>query len=129
MAGGGKPLVVPESPFDGPAEGSLARSEPIVEMGVRYEAGSPSPMESILSQEPIVVDGLLAVTGGGALGFPKQFIKLKPDDPTPVACTYSGLRFVSKQAPAAGASPPPPPHNLSVRRAPPRRSRRQASCD
>mmetsp|Transcript_17364 Transcript_17364/g.56904 ORF Transcript_17364/g.56904 Transcript_17364/m.56904 type:complete len:130 (+) Transcript_17364:17-406(+) len=98
MAGGGKPLVVPESPFDGPAEGSLARSEPIVEMGVRYEAGSPSPMESILSQEPIVVDGLLAVTGGGALGFPKQFIKLKPDDPTPVACTYSGLRFVSKQA-------------------------------
>ena len=98
MAGGGKPLVVPESPFDGPAEGSLARSEPMVEMGVRYEAGSPSPMESILSQDPIVVDGLLAVTGGGALGFPKQFIKLKPDDPTPVACTYSGLRFVSKQA-------------------------------
>eukprot|EP00967_Tisochrysis_lutea_P050106 scaffold61539_cov32-Tisochrysis_lutea.AAC.1 len=74
MAGPAKVLVVPQAPFDGPA--SVERKEPVIEMGVRYEAGVPSPMESVLSQEPIVVDGLMTMTGGGALGFPKQFIKL-----------------------------------------------------
>lgn len=137
MAGPAKVLVVPESPFYGPSV--VPRTESFIEMGVRYEPGVPSPMESVLSHEPIVVDGLMAMTGGGALGFPKQFIKLsatcappfapraaasrafglpapphlmqqvKPTrlpppflrprrDPAPVACTYSGLRFVSKQA-------------------------------
>jgi hypothetical protein len=116
-----------------------------MEMGVRYAPGVPSPMESVLSQEPIVVDGPLALTGGGDLGFPKQFIKLSATcasplasclvvdvcafglpapprhmqliahtchplplymprrDPTPVACKYSGVRFVSKQALAYAA--------------------------
>lgn len=43
---------------------------------MRYEAGVPSPMESTLSIEPIVVDGTVAKTGGGPLGHPIQFIKL-----------------------------------------------------
>jgi len=55
-------------------------------------------MEGTLSFEPIVVDGLVAKTGGGSLGPPVQYIKLSPSNPTPVACNYTGLRFVSKQA-------------------------------
>lgn len=90
-------------------------------MGVRYEAGVPSPMEGAYYHEPIVVDGLVAKTGGGGLGCPVQYIKLSAwcaarrarpvarlatrrpvlcprRDPTPVECKYSGLRFVSKKA-------------------------------
>lgn len=74
MAGHAKVLVVPQAPFDGPR--AVARTEPLIEMGVRYEPGVPSPMECVLSEEPIIVDGTMAMTGGGALGFPKQFIKL-----------------------------------------------------
>lgn len=132
MAGDAKILVLPQAPFEGPT--TVARSESLIEMGVRYEPGVPSPMESVLSKPPIVVDGNMVLTGGGALGFPKQFIKLsasyaaapcQPEprrarargcgasaprladaprhcccrrDPTPLSCTYSGLRFVSQQA-------------------------------
>ena len=58
----------------GPA--AVARTEPKIEMGVRYEAGVPSPMEGANFNPPIVVDGLVAKTGGDALGNPVQYIKL-----------------------------------------------------
>ena len=77
---------------------SVARAEPMKEMGVLYQPGQPSPLEGTLSIETIVVDGLVAQTGGGSLGSPKQMIKLSPHDPTPTVCKYTGLRFVSKQA-------------------------------
>eukprot|EP00316_Scyphosphaera_apsteinii_P026109 CAMPEP_0119309234 /NCGR_PEP_ID=MMETSP1333-20130426/14350_1 /TAXON_ID=418940 /ORGANISM="Scyphosphaera apsteinii, Strain RCC1455" /LENGTH=124 /DNA_ID=CAMNT_0007313171 /DNA_START=40 /DNA_END=414 /DNA_ORIENTATION=+ len=77
---------------------SVKRTEPKLEMGVFYPPHVPSPMEGTFSIEPIVVDGLVAKTGGGALGSPLQMIKLSPWDPTPKACKYTGLRFVSKQA-------------------------------
>ena len=54
----------------------VARDAPLVEMGVRYEPHTPSPMESVLADKPIVVDGLMVQTGGGDLGFPKQYIRL-----------------------------------------------------
>ena len=86
-----------ESPeFMGPSE--VARTEAKIEMGVRYEAGVPSPMEGAYYHEPMVVDGLVAKTGGDGLGCPVQYIKLSAWDPTPVECKYTGLRFVSKKA-------------------------------
>mmetsp|Transcript_47927 Transcript_47927/g.125487 ORF Transcript_47927/g.125487 Transcript_47927/m.125487 type:complete len:110 (-) Transcript_47927:495-824(-) len=84
----------------GPA--AVDRDEAIIEMGVRYEAGVPSPMEgATLTFEPIVIDGLVVKTGGNTnygLGSPVQYIKLSAWDPTPVDCKYTGLRFVSKKA-------------------------------
>ena len=41
----------------------VERTEPLHEMGVLYPPGVPSPMESVLSDPPIVVDGLIAKTG------------------------------------------------------------------
>ena len=124
MAGAVKVLEVDQEEFMGPA--TVARSEVKIEMGVRYEAGVPSPMEGAYHHEPIVVDGLVAKTGGSALGCPVQYIKLSAwcvlaqicsllsvpcahspwvraalpiaRDPTPVECKYSGMRFVSKSA-------------------------------
>jgi len=94
---------------------SVDRTETMIEMGVAYAPGVPSPMEGATTTfEPIVVDGLVVKTGGGAgrnggghgagLGCPVQYIKLSAWDPTPVECNYTGLRFVSKQALAAAKS-------------------------
>ena len=60
MAGPAKVHAVDqEAPeFLGPSE--VARTEAKIEMGVRYEAGVPSPMEGAYYHEPIVVDGLVA---------------------------------------------------------------------
>ena len=75
MAGAVKVLEVDQEVVYGPS--SVERTEPIIEMGVRYEAGVPSPMEGATTTfEPIVVDGLVAKTGGSALGCPVQYIKL-----------------------------------------------------
>ena len=41
----------------------VARTEPLHEMGVLYPPGVPSPMEAVLADPPIIVDGLLAKTG------------------------------------------------------------------
>uniref|UniRef100_A0A7S0IND8 Zinc finger CHCC-type domain-containing protein n=1 Tax=Calcidiscus leptoporus TaxID=127549 RepID=A0A7S0IND8_9EUKA len=77
---------------------SVARTTAKLDAGVLYPPGVPSPMESTSSIEPIVVDGLVAKTGGDPLGSPLHYIKLCPRDTTPTACKYTGLRFVSKQA-------------------------------
>ena len=60
----------------GPSE--VARTDERLEMGVLYPPGVPSPMEGAYYNEPIVVDGLVAKTGGGnnGLGNPIQYIKL-----------------------------------------------------
>lgn len=66
---------------------SVDRTETMIEMGVAYAPGVPSPMEGATTTfEPIVVDGLVVKTGGGAgrnggghgagLGCPVQYIKL-----------------------------------------------------
>ena len=103
MAGAIKVLEVDQETKDflGPAE--VARSEERMEMGVLYAPGVPSPMEGAYHHEPIVVDGLVAKTGGSALGCPVQYIKLSAWDTTPVECKYTGLRFVSKKALEAAA--------------------------
>ena len=41
----------------------VARTEPLHEMGVLYPPGVPSPMEAVLANPPIIVDGLIAKTG------------------------------------------------------------------
>jgi len=99
MAGPVKVHFEDQEQLYGPSE--VARTEPKIEMGVRYEAGVPSPMEGAHYNEPIVVDGLVAKTGGEfnrGLGSPVQYIKLSAWDPTPVECKYTGLLFVSKKA-------------------------------
>merc|ERR1719310_2441332 len=84
LAGPAKVHEVSQEDFYGPSE--VARTEAKIEMGVRYEAGVPSPMEGAYHHEPIVVDGLVARTGGSALGCPVQYIKLSAWDTTPVEC-------------------------------------------
>ena len=77
MAGPVKVHFEDQEQLYGPSE--VARTEPKIEMGVRYEAGVPSPMEGAHYNEPIVVDGLVAKTGGEfnrGLGSPVQYIKL-----------------------------------------------------
>lgn len=96
LAGPVKVLEVSQEDFYGPA--TVERDFPIIEAGVRYEAGVPSPMEGAHYGPPVVVDGLIAKTGGEGLGCPVQYIKLSAWDPTPVDCKYTGLRFVSKKA-------------------------------
>ena len=95
LAGPVKVFALDQESLDGPI--AVRRSEPLLEMGGRYEPGEPSPMEGTMSFDPIVVDGLVAKTGGGSLGNPVQYIQLSAWDPTPQACKYTGLRFVSKQ--------------------------------
>eukprot|EP00320_Phaeocystis_rex_P014799 CAMPEP_0119058066 /NCGR_PEP_ID=MMETSP1178-20130426/2422_1 /TAXON_ID=33656 /ORGANISM="unid sp, Strain CCMP2000" /LENGTH=179 /DNA_ID=CAMNT_0007038959 /DNA_START=39 /DNA_END=578 /DNA_ORIENTATION=- len=80
------------------APSEVARTEPLHEMGVLYPPGTPSPMEAVLADPPIIVDGLLAKTGGGPTGHPIEYIRLSAYDPTPVSCKYSGIQFVSKHA-------------------------------
>ena len=60
--------------YDGP--GKVERTEPLHEMGVLYQAGVPSPMESTHAIDVIVVDGLQAKTGGDPLGSPINYVKL-----------------------------------------------------
>ena len=96
LAGPVKILEVSQEDVYGPA--TVERTEAKIEMGVRYEAGVPSPMEGAHFNPPIVVDGLVAKTGGEGLGCPVQYIKLSAWDPTPVECKYSGLMFVSQKA-------------------------------
>jgi NADH dehydrogenase (ubiquinone) Fe-S protein 6 len=75
MAGAVSVTEVDQETITGPA--AVERSEAVIEMGVRYEAGVPSPMEGATTTfEPIVVDGLVVKTGGSALGCPVQYIKL-----------------------------------------------------
>ena len=70
-----------ESPeFMGPSE--VARTEAKIEMGVRYEAGVPSPMEGAYYHEPMVVDGLVAVTRGLGAGLALVLAGLEPRDDT-----------------------------------------------
>lgn len=74
MAGAVKVYDCDQEEVYGPA--TVPRTEAKIEMGVRYEAGVPSPMEGAHFNPPIVVDGLVAKTGGDGLGSPVQFIKL-----------------------------------------------------
>lgn len=69
----------------GPA--SVARTEPLLEMGVCYPAGTPSPAESAASIAPILVEGMIAKCdgGGGPLGHPIEYIKLSRCGP-PAPC-------------------------------------------
>ena len=101
LAAGSKIHECNQEALYGPAQ--VERTEPVVEMGVLYQPGVPTPMEGTFSIEPIVVDGLVAQTGGGSLGSPLQMIKLSAWDPEPVSCKYTGLRFVSKKALAYAA--------------------------
>ena len=58
---------------------TVERTETIIEMGVAYAPGVPSPMEGAHKVEPIVIDGLVVKTGGKqniGLGGPVQYIKL-----------------------------------------------------
>ena len=122
----------------------VERDEPLLEMGVLYPPGKGSPMESVLSEPPIVVDGVMVKTGGGPTGHPIEYIRLSAwcavaplllpaapapslsarcsedvitsplphpphRDPTPVACKYSGMQFVSQVALDYAASVKPPP--------------------
>ena len=82
--------------LDGPS--AVERTEPLLEMGVLYPPGVPSALEGTLSQGTIVVDGLVAKTGGEPLGSPLHMIKLSAHSTKPAVCKYTGLRFVSKQA-------------------------------
>ena len=74
LAGPVKVYECDQEQIYGPAE--VARAEERLEMGVLYAPGVPSPMEGAYHNEPIVVDGLVAKTGGGGLGNPVQYIKL-----------------------------------------------------
>ena len=94
MAGSAEPENVDLSVFKGPT--GVARTESLLEMGVLYAPGVPSPSESVNSVEPIKVHGLVARCdgGGGALGHPVEFIKLSRTG-EPAVCKYCQLRFVS----------------------------------
>lgn len=140
LAGPTKVQITELTDVIAPAE--VERSEPLLEMGVLYPPGKASPMESVLNDPPIVVDGVMVKTGGGPTGHPIEYIRLsawcahsrcfppypslsagcsedlivpRPPtrrlgrDPTPVACKYSGMQFVSKQALDYAASVKPPP--------------------
>lgn len=76
----------------------VARTESLHEMGVLYPPGTPSPMEAVLADGPVIVDGVMAKTGGGPTGHPIEYIRLSQYDPTPVSCKYSGIEFVSQLA-------------------------------
>ena len=76
----------------------VARTEPLHEMGVLYPPGTPSPMEAVLADGPVIVNGVMAKTGGGPTGHPIEYIRLSQYDPTPVSCKYSGIEFVSQLA-------------------------------
>lgn len=76
----------------------VERTEPLHEMGVLYPPGVPSPMEAVLADGPVIVDGVMAKTGGGPTGHPIEYIRLSQYDPTPVSCKYSGIEFVSQLA-------------------------------
>ncbi len=104
----------------------VERTEPLHEMGVLYPPGVPSPMESVLSDPPIVVDGLIAKTGapekataprprapealtlsrgvaragGGPTGHPIEYIKLSG------WCAVCPA-FPSALSPSPGHPPPP----------------------
>ena len=57
---------------------AVQREEPLLEMGVLYPPGVPSPSESIESIPPILVHGTIAKCdgGGGPLGHPVEYIRL-----------------------------------------------------
>ena len=78
LAGPVKVTEVNQEEVYGPA--SVERTEGIIEMGVAYAPGVPSPMEGATTTfEPIVIDGLVVKTGGNSgrgLGCPVQYIKL-----------------------------------------------------
>ena len=62
--------------YDVVAPAEVPRDEPLHEMGVLYPPGEASPMESVLSDPPIVVDGVMVKTGGGPTGHPIEYIRL-----------------------------------------------------
>ncbi len=74
LAGAVKVHACDVDAYDGPA--GVERTEPKLEMGVLYAPGVPSPSEGVNSIEPIVVDGLVATTGGDVGGSPLHTIKL-----------------------------------------------------
>ena len=39
----------------------VERTEPLHEMGVLYPPGTPSPMEAVLADGPVIVDGVMAM--------------------------------------------------------------------
>lgn len=85
LAGPAKIHVVNQEDLSLSGPASVDREEGIIEMGVAYAPGVPSPMEGATTTfEPIVVDGLVVKTGGDqdgqnkGLGAPVQYIKLSP---------------------------------------------------
>lgn len=78
LAGPVKLTEINQEEVYGPS--SVDREEGIIEMGVAYAPGVPSPMEGATTTfEPIVIDGLVVKTGGDSgrgLGCPVQYIKL-----------------------------------------------------
>ncbi|KAL3907634.1 MAG: hypothetical protein SGPRY_010102 [Prymnesium sp.] len=112
MAGAAKAAYLDVSPvsttppplYSSPAK--VGRSVALEEMGVLYQPGVPSPMESIQSIPPIEIDGFVAKCdgGGGPLGHPVEFIKVPAFSRTHEGvlrageCKYCGMRFVSRQA-------------------------------
>ena len=98
----------------GPA--SVARTEPLLEMGVCYPAGTPSPAESAASIAPILVEGMIAKCdgGGGPLGHPIEYIKLsRCGPPAPCAGHEGGGGCTAAPRPAPTSpfpvTPLPPP--------------------
>ena len=78
MAGPVKVTEINQEDVYGPS--TVERTETVLEMGVSYAPGVPSPMEGATTTfEPIVIDGLVVKTGGKqnyGLGGPVQYIKL-----------------------------------------------------
>ena len=87
---------------------AVQREEPLLEMGVLYPAGVPSPSESIDSIPPIVVHGTIAKCdgGGGPLGHPVEYIRLpRRAAPSPAPTPAPS----PAPSPASAPAPLPPP--------------------
>ena len=97
----------------------VERDEPLLEMGVLYPPGKGSPMESVLSEPPIVVDGVMVKTGGGPTGHPIEYIRLS------AWCAVAPLLLPAAPAPSLSArcsedvitpAAPPTPQGPDARR-------------
>ena len=78
LASAAAPQELDLTVHEGPA--AVARAEGVLEMGVLYPPGVPTPLECVNSIQPISVTGTVAKCdgGGGPLGHPVEFIKLNP---------------------------------------------------
>ena len=74
---------------------AVQREEPLLEMGVLYPPGVPSPSESIESIPPILVHGTIAKCdgGGGPLGHPVEYIRLPRRAAAPAPARNSAAKF------------------------------------